>query len=149
MRAFESRCRAEGLALTPQRRLIFEAVLDSRDHPDADAVFEAVRGRLPGISRATVYRVLDALARIGVIDKALHAGATSRFDGNRAAHHHLVCVRCDLIIDIIDERLDALPRPDTRRLGFLIADGQVQFRGICAACRKREGGKSGGSSGKS
>jgi len=84
-----------------------------------------------------------------VIAKALHAGATSRFDGNRAAHHHLVCVRCDRIIDVYDKRLDALPRPDTRRLEFTITDGQVQFRGICAACRKREGGKSAGSAKKS
>lgn len=140
VRAFEARCRAEGLALTSQRRLVFAALLDNRDHPDADAVFEAVRVRLPGISRTTVYRILDALSRIGMIDKALHAGAATRFDGNRVAHHHLVCVQCDRIFDVCDKRLDALPRPDTRRLGFTITDGQVQFRGVCAACRKRAGG---------
>ncbi len=144
VRAFESRCRTGGLALTTQRRVIFETVLDGRGHPDAETLFAVIRNRLPGISRTTVYRVLDTLVRIGVISKALHTGAKARFDGTTGIHHHLVCVRCDRIIDVYDERLDALPRPNTRRLGFTITDGQVLFRGICAACRKREGGKSAG-----
>ncbi|HRX84343.1 MAG TPA: transcriptional repressor, partial [Phycisphaerae bacterium] len=56
---FEQLCRQQGLALTVQRRTILSVLLDSDDHPTADQVYEIVRQRLPGLSRTTVYRVLD------------------------------------------------------------------------------------------
>ena len=61
LRQFEALCRSKRLPLTVQRRAIFEAVLERDDHPAADQVFEVVKERIPGVSRTTVYRVLDTL----------------------------------------------------------------------------------------
>jgi Fe2+ or Zn2+ uptake regulation protein len=85
-----------------------------------------------------VYRALESLARVGVITKACHPGKTVRYDSRTETHHHLVCLRCDVVIDITDERLDALPVPDTSRLGFEVSDFRVQLRGICRRCRGQE-----------
>jgi Fur family peroxide stress response transcriptional regulator len=72
------------------------------------------------------------------VGKASHPGRAVRYDSHTETHHHLVCVRCDAVIDFTDERLDALPVPDTSRLGFEVSGVQVQLRGICRECRERE-----------
>ncbi len=136
LQAFEQRCREERVPVTVQRCTILEAVLDRDDHPTADQVYEDVRGRIPGVSRTTVYRVLDALVHLGAITKACHPGAVARFDAKTEQHHHLVCLRCDKVMDIYDDNLDTLPLPDTSRFGFQVADVRVQLRGICSDCRK-------------
>ena len=131
-------CREQGLALTPQRRAILRAVLDLDDHPTADRVHAALSRRRVRVSRATVFRTLESFARLGVITKACHPGSSVRYDSRTDQHHHLVCLRCDRVIDFSDARLDALPVPDTRRFGFVVSDFKVQLRGICKECREQE-----------
>ncbi|MBD3160558.1 MAG: transcriptional repressor [Candidatus Latescibacteria bacterium] len=138
LRTFERRCKELGLSSTLQRRLILEVVLDLDDHPTADRVCEAVEKRVPGISRTTVYRTLETLVRTGVITKTSHTGKAVRFDTNIQVHHHLVCLRCDEVVDVMDKELDALRVPDTSEYGFHLTDFQVQLRGICRRCRQKE-----------
>ena len=136
---FRRLSRERGLPVTQQRLVVLEAVLDLDNHPTADQVHEAVAHRDPGVSRATVYRTLENLARTEVITKACHPGKTVRYDSRTETHHHLVCLRCDAVVaDITDARLDALPVPDTSRFGFEISDFRVQLRGICRRCRELE-----------
>ena len=130
-------CHDHGLRCTVQRRVILETVLSLANHPTADQVYEAVLPRLPGVSRTTVYRALESLARLGVITKACHTGAVSRYDARIELHHHLICLRCDGIVDISDARLDEVSIPDTSGLGFEVSDFRVQLRGICRSCRER------------
>jgi Fur family transcriptional regulator, peroxide stress response regulator len=131
-------CSERGLALTPQRRAILRAVLDADDHPTAERVQAALARRRVRVSRATVFRALESLARLGVITKACHPGPSVRYDRRTDRHHHLVCLVCDRVSDISDARLDALPVPDTRRFGFVVSDFGVQLRGICKECREQE-----------
>ena len=138
LRHFTQRCREEGLSLTAQRRVVLECVYDLDNHPTADAVFAAAAARMPEISRTTVYRILERMARIGVITKTCHPGRVVRFDPRPEIHHHLICMRCDRVVDFFDERLDALVLPDTSDSGFSIEDFRVQLRGICDQCRESE-----------
>jgi Fur family peroxide stress response transcriptional regulator len=131
-------CRERGLSLTAQRRAILEVVLDSDDHPQADDVYTALSRRRLRVSRATVFRTLEGLARLGIISKASHTGSSVRYDGRTDLHHHLICIACDRVIDFSDKHLDSLPVPDTRRLGFVVSDLQVQLRGTCRECRAQE-----------
>ncbi len=131
-------CRERGLTLTAQRRAILEAVIDSDDHPQADEVYAALAKRRLRVSRATVFRTLEGLARLGIIAKACHTGSSVRYDGRTDLHHHLICTACDRVIDISDKHLDSVPVPDTRRLGFVVSDLQVQLRGTCRDCREQE-----------
>ena len=138
LQAFEQLCRDEGVPFTVQRRTVLEAVLALDQHPTADQVYEVVTTRLPGISRATVYRTLESLCRLGIVAKACHPGSAVRYDGRTDRHHHLVCLRCDAVTDIDDARLDALPIPDTSAFGFEVSDLRVQLRGVCRRCRELE-----------
>lgn len=141
---FEELCRAQGLPLTVQRRAILGAVLTHDDHPTIDEVLALARRQAPGVSRATVHRTLEALVAFGLLAKAGVPGRATRYDTHLEPHHHLVCDGCDAVLDIAEPALDALPFPDTSRLGFEVRDFVVQFRGLCRTCRaaKSERGRS-------
>lgn len=135
MARFEELCSRQRLPKTIQRRVILEAVLDRHDHPTADQLFADVKNRIPGVSRTTVYRALDALVQLGVVRRANHSDAVARFDGNTDHHHHLVCLGCDRVTDLDDLKLDPITLPDARRRGFEIADFSIHFEGYCPECR--------------
>jgi Fur family peroxide stress response transcriptional regulator len=99
---FEAECRKRGLAVTVQRKAVFEAISARRDHPTADQVYDKVRGRIPGLSRTTVYRVLDTLVEAGFLRRVQHAGSVTRFDPMTERHHHLVCEACGRLVDVED-----------------------------------------------
>ncbi len=134
LRAFEDRCREAGLPLTVQRRVILEAMVLRDDHPTAEQIYDAIRVRVPEISRATVYRVLELLVQLGAIGRAHHLGSAARFDSNTEHHHHMVCVRCNRVLDFHDPRLDDLPSPDEARTGFQTIDYSIHFTGLCGEC---------------
>ena len=141
MEELERLCREHGLPLTVQRRAVLEALMQRHDHPTADQIAEDVALRLPGVSRTTVYRVLDTLVRISIARKVCHPGAAARFEVESHRHHHLVCVECGRMIDLEDSRLDELPFPESKVHGFELTDYSIQFRGICAACARDFGAK--------
>jgi Fur family peroxide stress response transcriptional regulator len=134
---FETAHHESGLPVTMQRRAVFEAILDRRDHPTADQVFQVLHPRLPQLSRMTVYRILGTLVPLGLVSKTCHPGSSARFDPTLHQHHHLVCLECGDIIDLEDARLNKLPWPDVSRCGFQIEDYHINFRGRCARCRQK------------
>jgi Fur family peroxide stress response transcriptional regulator len=133
---FEAECRKRGLAVTVQRRTVFEALSARRDHPTADQVYDAVKGRIPGLSRTTVYRVLEALVEAGFVRTVHHAGGVARFDPVTHRHHHLVCEACGRLVDLDDAAVPALRLPEARGSGFQIKDYSVSFLGLCGACAR-------------
>jgi Fur family peroxide stress response transcriptional regulator len=93
---------------------------------------------MPSLSLATIYKVLDALAKLGVV-KEVHVSADSkRYEANLEKHHHLICTRCKKIIDFSDGRFDAII-PLKRVPGFVAQSVSVQVFGLCAPCAEKEG----------
>ncbi len=137
LEALEAACRARGVPLTTQRRVVLETLAARDDHPTADDVWEAVRRRLPDVSRTTAYRALDTLVRLGLAVKICHPGSSARFDAKTRRHHHLVCVHCERVLDIDVPALDKLALPIDK--GFEVTDYSVHFRGVCTACRRVRG----------
>ena len=138
LNAYRRICREQGLRVTIQKRAILEAVLELDNHPTADQVHALVTREKPDVSRTTVYRALEGFARLGLITKACHPGSATRYDRNVDIHHHLICLFCDVVIDISDTGLDRLTVPDTSDFDFEVQDFRVQLRGICGRCRKKE-----------
>ncbi|MBD3337249.1 MAG: transcriptional repressor [Candidatus Eisenbacteria bacterium] len=136
---FKERCREQGIPFTVQRRRTYEVLLARADHPTADQVYEDARAVLPGVSRMTVYRVLELLGSLGLVRKVCHPGSAVRFDPNLRRHHHLICHRCNRLIDFEEASLDELDAPPAaRRAGFKVDDHVVQFRGTCSECESAD-----------
>jgi Fur family peroxide stress response transcriptional regulator len=133
--AFAAECRRRGLALTIQRRAVYGELAERKDHPTADQVYDALHPRLPGLSRTTVYRVLETLVEQGFARKVHHVGAVARFDPMTVRHHHLVCDGCGRLVDLDDGAVAGVRLPDARRTGFEIRDYSISFTGLCRDCR--------------
>ena len=132
-----ARCRERGVPVTPQRRAVLKALSGRRDHPTAEQVHAAASARLPGMTRATVYRVLATLETLGVVRTVEHAGTSARFEVDTGAHHHLVCDGCGRIDDLHETALESLSLPALRTPGFAVREYSIQFRGLCNGGRKQ------------
>ena len=97
---FQRRCRAAGMRVTAQRRAVFEALAADGSHPAADQLYARLARVMPGLSRTTVYRVLDSLEREGLIRRVSSTGGVARFDARPDVHQHLVCRVCGAIADV-------------------------------------------------
>jgi Fur family transcriptional regulator, stress-responsive regulator len=127
--------RGAGLRVTATRVAVLEA-LRARPHATADAVFDGIRGALPGTSKQSVYNALGDFADAGLarrIEPAGHAGTFELRVGDN--HHHVVCTGCGRIddVDCVVGEAPCLHMPEGS--GFTIQTAEVTFWGVCADCR--------------
>jgi Fur family peroxide stress response transcriptional regulator len=134
--SFRQRCREDGLAFTFQRQVIYEAVIDSREHPTPELIYEQVRQRIPSISLGTVYKNLKTLLDLGLLREVTIHHGTLRVESNLTPHHHLVCSSCKAIFDIEESAVGGLEVPKTQLpAGFSIKQCRVEFIGLCKSCQ--------------
>lgn len=93
--------------------------------------------RLDGVGRATVYRALDQLEELHLIQR-VDLGADSagyeRVDPGGHHHHHLLCERCGAVAPFSDERLEGAIESVSRASGFEVSAHEVLLRGECRDC---------------
>jgi Fur family ferric uptake transcriptional regulator len=96
--------------------------------------------RLPDVGRATVYRALEQLEGLGLIQKVDVGGDAAgyeRVDAGGRHHHHIVCERCGRVIAFEDDRLEQAIVALTKRPDFSVHSHEVTLRGACASCERR------------
>ena len=121
---------------TRQRRVILEELKKVTTHPTATVLYEFVRRRLPKISLGTVYRNLEVLTGLGLVQKLDIQGSEARFDGNPDSHYHVRCVRCGRVDDVHELPTDPVRGEFTTLNGYEILGHRFEFIGICPACRR-------------
>lgn len=135
MSDFTRRCKDAGLTATHQRTVIYRVLVESDDHPSPELVYERVSREIPEISRATVYKNIHTFIDAGLLREVSELHQTNRLDANLERHHHLICTRCQRVVDFHDDQLDGIqastPEPD----GFEVTEYRVEARGLCPACR--------------
>jgi Fur family peroxide stress response transcriptional regulator len=134
MQHFECVCRDAGVKLTHQRMEIFREVALSKDHPDAEMVFQGVRERIRSLSLDTVYRTLWLLSDLGLVNTLGPPRGRTRFDANLSRHHHFFCIKCGATRDFYSDELNDLRPPDSLKAFGQIETTHVEVRGLCRAC---------------
>ncbi len=132
------RFRERGVRMTPQRAAIYGALAGTANHPTAEDLYREVKKVHPMISQNTVYYTLGVLREAGLVREVNYWHDRSRFDANIGLHHHLICLGCRKIEDLMDATLDRLPMRVGGRLDFEVTGHRVEFHGYCAACRRRK-----------
>jgi Fur family peroxide stress response transcriptional regulator len=134
---FAARCRRGGLAVTPQRLAIIQALLESGEHPRADTIYAEVRKLHPHISLATVHRTLETLCEVGEARKVTMLHDSARYDGNLTPHHHVVCVKCRRIRDIEIPELDKVLEGRSGLGEFTLLGASLEVLALCERCTPR------------
>ena len=123
-----------GFRLTRQRREVYDALLETRDHPSAVQVFNRVQRKMPTISLATVYNCLETLAQCGLVRQVTLDRGPSRFCANLHQHGHFVCTTCGQVHD--------MDLPDAAELAkiwqvpgeYVVNQFEFSLRGLCPQC---------------
>lgn len=125
--------------LTPQRQLVVQILLGNMDkHLSAEDIYHLVKRENPDIGLATVYRTLELLSDLEILQKIDFGDGRSRYEFREAAHHHhhhLICTSCGRVEEFAEDLLEALEHQVAARSGFRVTDHQVKFFGLCRDCQ--------------
>jgi len=135
IRAFPALCRNAGLKVTHQRTAIYAMLAATESHPSPEEVYTQIRGDLPSISLATVYKVLDLFNRYGFLRKVSTEGQVARYDANTMPHHHQVCSRCGVIRDVVMDLPGELNQEGNH--DFKVSHCDIIFHGVCGSCSSK------------
>lgn len=125
-----------GFRLTEPRRAVAQLIADQVGHFSAADLVSDARKRRLGIGRATIFRTLDILSEVGVVDRIdLPSGEHAYVGCAPTHHHHVVCSRCGRTAEIDDAGLRTVVREVARRTGFRVAEHRLELFGLCPACQ--------------
>jgi Fe2+ or Zn2+ uptake regulation protein len=134
--AYEETISHSGHRLTPQRREVYNVLLEDRDHPTATEVFLRAKKRVPTISLATVYNCLETLVECGLAKQVNVEREATRYCPNLSDHGHFVCDSCGIVSDIPVAKGGALTQFLKVPTGFSVNHSEITLRGTCPACKK-------------
>lgn len=131
--------RAAGLRVTPQRAAICRALVSSRSHPTAQALYDQLAIEVTGLSRATVYNTLQTLVAGGLIHDLGEAGdGAVHYDADIEPHVNLICLRCHRVDDLPTTALDHVAQQVAGRSGYQLRGARIAYYGLCPACQRAE-----------
>lgn len=105
----------------------------------AQEVFDRARATGRPVGLASVYRALDVLVEIRLVQRVELGAGTARFEARRPDgehHHHVVCDDCGRVEAFADQRLEVALDGVAEGVGFAVDTHDVVLRGACAECRE-------------
>ena len=120
---------------TLQKEAVYAALRELGNHPTAEMVYDRVKISHPGISRATVYRVLGNLAQQGIILRISGDGA-DHYDARIAPHCHVQCSRCGRMDDVMTGHMGDLIGAVNDACGYTLSGVSVVYQGLCRECQR-------------
>jgi Fur family peroxide stress response transcriptional regulator len=135
-----SKLRAHDCRITPQRLAVLRVLASSEGHPSVERVYETVRREFPTTSIATVYKTVRVLRQLNEVLELGFPDGSNRYDGNKPFRHpHVICVRCQKIIDPDLGSLKDVTAKVADETGFDILTHRLDFFGICSDCKREKG----------
>ena len=111
------------------------------EHLTAEEIFTLVKVSCPDIGLATVYRTIQLLNELGLIDRISFDDGAVRYEIGSAPdreqkhrHHHLICRRCGRVFSFQEDLLEELEAKITATTGFAVVNHEVKLYGYCKEC---------------
>lgn len=131
-----------GYKLTAQREATVAVILEcSQAHLSAEQIFIKTKAEVPEIGLATVYRTLEMLTELHVLNKiSFVEDGVTHYDlceenASQHFHHHLLCLQCGVIEEIHEDLLVSVEQTVAERFSFAVLDHRLTLQGICANCQ--------------
>lgn len=138
--------RKKGLKVTSQRLLVLEIMASHPgEHLTAEEIYDLAKETCPEIGLATIYRTVQVLGELQIINKVTFDDGFARFElgGEESAsghrHHHAICTGCGKVYSLETDLLDLLEQQVYENIGFEVTDHDVKLYGLCRDCRRKNG----------
>ncbi|MEF9916999.1 MAG: Fur family transcriptional regulator [Lachnospiraceae bacterium] len=143
---FKKTLKDKGLKVTNQRLLVLEVLGNNKDrHMAVEDIYEMVKVEYPEIGLATVYRTVQLLLELKLVDRINLDDGCVRYEigqlihGKTAHHHHhLICTTCGKVQSFQDDLLGELEHHIEETTGFHVLDHELKFYGRCEDCQKSD-----------
>lgn len=139
----KSQLQRAGFKMTPQREALVQVLIQHKKaHLSAEELFMLLKRSHPDIGLATVYRTLEILTQLTIVKKILFEDGIARYDLKRKEtghlHHHLLCVKCGEIEEVLEDLLFDIEKKIEADYHFNIIDHRLTFHGVCKICQFTE-----------
>ena len=136
--------REKGLKVTSQRLMVINILSTHGDeHLTVEEIYDLAKEESPEIGLATIYRTVQVLLELHVIEKVTFDDGFARYElngeetGSGHRHHHAICTQCGKVYSLETDLLDTLEKQVFKSLGFEVTDHEVKLYGLCSACRRK------------
>ena len=130
-----ARMREHGRRVTTARRLLLGVLLAEPGHRSAEELAADVQARAPTVNITTIYRNLDELERLKIVDRTRHGHGPATYHLASAAHGHLLCDKCGSMTEVPGEVFSGLARKTREGHGFTVDPHRFAVIGLCASCQ--------------
>jgi len=130
---FIASLKANNLKVTPQRLTIIEE-LYKNGHMNIDELYVNLKEKFPSISLATIYKNINSMVDILYVSEVKIPNKKSVYELTKEEHSHLVCNKCNTILDI-DLNLSTIKDEASKKSGFNLSKSSVVFTGLCPECQ--------------
>lgn len=134
----------KGLKVTSQRLMVLNILSTHGDeHLTVEEIYDLAKEESPEIGLATIYRTVQVLLELHVIEKVTFDDGFARYElngeetGSGHRHHHAICTQCGKVYSLETDLLDTLEKQVFKSLGFEVTDHEVKLYGLCSACRRK------------
>lgn len=135
--AWLARLQAHGYRLTAPRRAVVDTIALSQRVLSPQEVYEQARQQHPGLGLVTVYRTLEKLEQLGLIERVHQPEGCSAFVASLGGHHHLlICRACGRFSYFGGDRLGGLVDEVEQASGYCVENHWLQLFGLCEDCRR-------------
>ena len=132
-----TRLQAEGYRLTAPRRAVLHALAESAASLSPAEILQRARRHYPQIGLVTVYRTLDVLTAYGAVRKVHQPDGCHSYALASEGHaHHIICEKCQAVVEFEGCDLEALFKTVQRRTGYRVQAHWLELFGLCPACRQ-------------
>ena len=129
---------AAGASVTSQRTLILRIIQEGEGHLNADEIYRRARQEYPRLSMSTVYRPLQVLKRLGLIEEVHIDETLHHYEAKQATeHHHLVCQGCGRVIEFHYPLARQIKKAVPDAKDFDIISTELRVTGYCPKCRRK------------
>lgn len=130
----------KGKRLTHERRTIVDEVYSSHEHFDVEEFVTRLTTRKDGsrVSRATIYRTIKYLEEAGLIRKVARTQGREVYehDYGYPQHGHLICEKCDSLIEFTEESISPILDQIASEHGFRVTGHRLEVYGTCEKCNR-------------
>jgi Fe2+ or Zn2+ uptake regulation protein len=111
-------------------------LLDNRNHPTADRLFNVLENEIPTLSRTSIYNTLKTFLEKGIVSEITIEDGISRYDAFTGRHGHFICEKCGGVSDFDVKCATCVPE---NLKGYKVTQEHVYLKGLCPKCVKTRG----------